>query len=104
MSKYLRAHVSKYSLAKALAPGHMSVGPWPWIHGPRAHVLTGLGPIKKMMKMDMIRVAMPPHKLTFGGHEAYGLFCTKMPLEVFPGLLDLKNGSKTLKSSNTFEN
>ena len=34
---------------------------------------TGLGPIKKIMKMDPIRLAMPPHGLIFGGNEAYGL-------------------------------
>ena len=49
------------------------MGPWalgPWAHGPGAwaHV-----PIKKMMKMHPLRVAMPPHKLIFGGNEAYGL-------------------------------
>ena len=26
--------MSKYSWAKALAPGHMGMGPWPWAHGP----------------------------------------------------------------------
>ena len=31
--KYLWAQMSKYSWAKALAPGHMGMGPWP---GPRA--------------------------------------------------------------------
>ena len=33
-SKYLWAQMSKYSWAKALAPGHMGMGPWPWAHGP----------------------------------------------------------------------
>ena len=33
----------------------------------------GPGPIKKMMKMHPLRVAMPPHGLIFGGNEAYGL-------------------------------
>ena len=26
--------MSKYSWAKALAPGHMGLGPCPWTHGP----------------------------------------------------------------------
>ena len=45
--------------------------------------------VKKIMKMDTIRVPMPPHGLIFGENEAYRL---RKPLQAFPGLQDVKNG------------
>ena len=42
-------------------------------HGPWAHGPTSLGPIKKIIKIQPIWVAMPPHGLIFGGNEAHGL-------------------------------
>ena len=76
--------------AKGRAQGPWALGPWaqgpgawgpgarargPWAQGPMGS--WAMGPracsIKKMMKMDPIRVAMPPHGLIFGGIEPYRL-------------------------------